>query len=61
MNRTIIEKINREGCPTVNIRYADGEPGKYPICFGPAYAKLLLQALKEQPDFLEKFVEEIPL
>ena len=60
MSKIIIERDEIIGKPTVNIRYAEGEPGKYPICFGIAYARLLLQALTQEPDFLEKFVKEIP-
>ena len=56
--RVVIEESDYKGNPIISLR-KDTEDQKYPpFSFGLAKAKLLLQALKQEPDFLEKFVEE---
>ena len=56
--KVVIERGEYKGSATISIRKDTEELDKYPFTFGVAKAKLLLQALKQQPDFLEKFVEE---
>jgi hypothetical protein len=56
--KVIIEKGEFKGNPTVSIRKDTEELDKHPFGFGLAKAKLLLQALQQEPDFLEKFVAE---
>jgi hypothetical protein len=58
MNKVVIERGEYKGSPTVSIRKDSVEQTNYPFSFGLAKAKLLLQALKQEPDFLEKFVKE---
>jgi hypothetical protein len=56
--KVVIECGEYKGSPTVSIR-KDTEDQKYPpFSFGLGKAKLLLQALEQEPDFLEKFVKE---
>ena len=56
--KVVIERGEYKGNPTISIRKDTEELDKYPLTFGMAKAKLLLQALKQEPDFLEKFVGE---
>jgi hypothetical protein len=56
--RVIIERGEHKGNATVTIRRDTVEMDRYPFSFGLGKAKLLLQALKQEPDFIEKFVEE---
>jgi hypothetical protein len=56
--KVVIEKSEYSGNPTVSIRKDTEEQDRYPFSFGLGKAKLLLQALKQEPDFLEKFVAE---
>jgi hypothetical protein len=58
MGKVVIEQGEYRGSPTVSIRN-DTEEQKYPpFSFGLKKAKLLLQALAQEPDFIKKFVEE---
>jgi hypothetical protein len=54
--KIIIEKGEYSGNPILSIRKDIQD--RYPFSFGIGKAKLLLQALKQEPDFLEKFVQE---
>ena len=54
----VIEYGEYKGNPTVSIRRDTEELDKYPFTFGTGRAKLLLQALRQEPWFLEKFVGE---
>jgi hypothetical protein len=56
--KVVIERGEYKGSPTINIRRDTVELDKYPFSFGLAKAKLLLQALRQEPDLLEKFVKE---
>jgi hypothetical protein len=56
--KVIIERGEYKGSPTVSIRKDTVEQDKYPFSFGLAKAKLLLQALNQEPGFIEKFVKE---
>ena len=56
--KIVIERGEYKGSPTVSIRKDTVEQSSYPFSFGIAKAKLLLQALKQEPDFIEKFVKE---
>ena len=56
--KVVIEQGEYQGSPTISIRRDTVEQRGYPFSFGVAKAKLLLQALKQEPDFLEKFVQE---
>ena len=56
--KVVIERGEYNGKPTVSIRKDTEELDRYPFTFGVAKAKLLLQALQQEPDFLEKFVRE---
>ena len=56
--KVVIERGEYKGNATISIRKDTEELDKYPFTFGMAKAKLLLQALKQEPDFLEKFVGE---
>ena len=56
--KVVIDRGEYRGNPTVSIRKDTAEQDRYPFSFGIGKAKLLLQALKQEPDFLEKFVEE---
>jgi hypothetical protein len=56
--KVVIERKEYKGNPTVSIRKDTEEMDRYPFSFGMGKAKLLLAALKQEPDFLEKFVEE---
>jgi len=56
--KVVIERGEYKGSPTVSIRQDTVEQKNYPFTFGVAKAKLLLQALKQEPDFIEKFLEE---
>jgi hypothetical protein len=56
--KVVIERSQYKGDPTVTIRKDTVEMDRYPFSFGLGKAKLLIQALKQEPDFLEKFVNE---
>ena len=56
--KAAIEFGEYKGNPTVTIRYDTEEQDKYPFSFGLGKAKRLLQALKQDPGFLERFVNE---
>jgi len=56
--KVVIERGEYQGRPTVSIRKDTEEMNNYPFSFGVAKAKLLLQALAQEPDFIEKFVQE---
>jgi hypothetical protein len=56
--KVVIEKGEYRGNATISIRKDTVELDKYPFTFGIAKAKLLLWALQQEPDFLEKFVRE---
>lgn len=56
--KVVIERGEYRGNPTVSIRKDTVEQDRYPFSFGLGKAKLLLQALEQEPDFLKKFVEE---
>jgi hypothetical protein len=56
--KVVIDRGEYKGNPTVSIRKDTEEQDRYPFSFGMGKAKLLLAALKQEPDFLEKFVEE---
>ena len=56
--KVVIERGEYNGKPTVSIRRDTVEQDRYPFSFGVGKAKLLLQALAQEPDFLEKFVKE---
>jgi len=54
----VIEKGEYKNNPTISIRKDTVEQKNYPFSFGIGKAKLLLAALKQEPDFLEKFIQE---
>jgi hypothetical protein len=54
----VIERGEYKGNATVSIRKDAEELDRYPFTFGVGKAKLLLQALKQEPNFLETFVSE---
>jgi hypothetical protein len=56
--KVVIERGEYKGNATVTIRRDTVEMDRNPFSFGLGKAKLLLQALKQEPDFLEKFIEE---
>jgi hypothetical protein len=56
--KVVIERDEYLGNQTVRIRKDTVELDRYPFYFGLGIAKLLLQALEQEPDFLKKFVEE---
>ena len=56
--KVVIERSEYKGNATVSIRKDTVEQDRFPFSFGLGKAKLLLQALKQEPDFLEKFVDE---
>jgi hypothetical protein len=56
--KVVIDRGEYKGNQTVSIRKDTEEQDRYPFSFGMGKAKLLLAALKQEPDFLEKFVEE---
>ena len=56
--KVVIEQADYKGNPTVSIRKDTEEQHSHPFSFGLGKAKLLIQALKQEPDFLKKFVEE---
>lgn len=56
--KVVIDRCEFKGSPTVTIRKDTEELDRYPFSFGLGKAKLLIQALKQEPGFLEKFVEE---
>jgi len=56
MSKIIIERDKYFGKPELALKR---EGDKYPFIFGVYKAKMLLQALHEQPDLLERFVGEI--
>jgi hypothetical protein len=56
--KVVIDRGEYKGNPTVSIRKDTEELDRYPFSFGLGKAKLLLAALRQEPDFLEKFVEE---
>jgi len=56
--KVVIERGEYKGNATVTIRRDTEEMDRFPFSFGLGKAKLLLQALKQEPDFIEKFVEE---
>jgi hypothetical protein len=56
--KVVIEHGEYKGNPTLSIRKDTEEQERYPFSFGVGKAKLLLAALKQEPDFLEKFIEE---
>jgi len=45
-----------QGKPVISICWADSD--KYPFNFGVGKAKLLVAALKQDPDFLTRFITE---
>jgi hypothetical protein len=56
--RVVIERGEYKGSATISIRKDMVEQDKYPFTFGLSKAKLLLEALRQEPNFLEKFVKE---
>jgi hypothetical protein len=56
--KVVIDRGEYKGNPTVSIRKDTEEQDRYPFSFGLGKAKLLLAALRQEPDFIEKFVEE---
>jgi hypothetical protein len=56
--KVVIDRGEYKGNPTVSIRKDAEEQDRYPFSFGLGKAKLLLAALRQEPEFLEKFVEE---
>jgi hypothetical protein len=56
--KVVIERSQYKGNATISIRKDTEELERYPFSFGLGKAKLLLQALKQEPGFLEKFVDE---
>ena len=56
--KVVIEHGEYKGSPVVTIRYDTEEYDRYPFSFGVGKAKRIIQALKQDPDFLEKFVME---
>ena len=57
--RVVIERSQYKGHPTVTIRKDAIEVDERNLLsFGLGKAKLLLQALKQEPDFIEKFIIE---
>jgi len=56
--KVVIERSEYKGSPTIGIRKDTEEMNNYPFSFGVAKAKLLLAALAQEPDFIEKFVQE---
>jgi hypothetical protein len=56
--KVVIEKSEYKGSATVSIRNDTEELDRYPFTFGLGKAKKLLQALAQEPDFVEKFVKE---
>jgi hypothetical protein len=56
--KVVIERGEYKGNATISIRKDTEEIDRYPFSFGLAKTKLLLQALKQEPDFLEKFISE---
>jgi hypothetical protein len=56
--KVVIEYGEYRGNPTVSIRKDSVEQKYPPFTLGLSKAKLLLQALKQEPDFIQKFVDE---
>ncbi|MDR2865745.1 MAG: hypothetical protein LBV68_09065 [Spirochaetaceae bacterium] len=56
--KVVIDSGEYKGNPTVSIRKDTEKQDRYPFSFGLGKANLLLQALIQEPDFLEKFVKE---
>jgi hypothetical protein len=56
--KVVIERGKYKGNPVISIRKNTEELDRFPFNFGLGKAKLLLQALKQEPDFIKKFVEE---
>jgi hypothetical protein len=56
--KVVIERTIYKGKATVTIRKDTVELDPYPLSFGVVKAKLLVQALKQEPDFIEKFINE---
>ena len=56
--KVVIERGEYKGSPTVTIRKDTEEMDRFPFSFGLGKAKLLLQALKQEPDFIQRFVDE---
>jgi len=56
--KVVIERGEYKGNKTIIIRKDTVELDRFPFSFGLGKAKLLLQALKQEPDFIEKFIEE---
>jgi len=56
--KVVIDRGEYKGSPTVTIRKDTVELDRFPFSFGIAKAKLLASALKQDPTFLEKFIEE---
>jgi len=57
--RVVIERSEFKGHATVTIRKDTVEMDERNLfSFGLGKAKLLLQALKQEPDFIEKFIIE---
>ena len=57
--KVVIERGEYKGNDVISIRRDTEEMDRYPFTFGASKAKLLLQALKQEPDFLERFVKEL--
>jgi len=56
--KVVIERGEYKGNATVSIRKNTEQEDRYPFSFGIGKAKLLLWALQQEPDFLERFVRE---
>jgi len=56
--KVVIERGDYKGNATLTIRKDTEELDRFPFSFGLGKARVLLQALRQEPDFLEKFVEE---
>jgi len=55
MNQIIIEKDVIAGNPVLSLKEKKSDT---PFMFGRKAAKLILQALSQEPDFLERFLSE---
>ena len=56
--KIIIEHGEYKGSPTLSLRNDTVEQKYPPFTFGLSKAKLIQAALKQDPDFLDKFISE---
>lgn len=52
----VIDEDTYQGKPVISICWADDD--RYPFSFGVQKAKMLRAALKDDPEFLNKFIEK---